>query len=74
MKREVTVAMPTTMARPQCLRPRCTREAVARGLCASDYQIAYQLVSAEVTSWTELEKAGKALEPRPTVKAWFLGQ
>ena len=68
--REKTVVVATT---ERCRRPKCYRPAVCRGLCASDYQVAYQLVHiAKVTTWEQLERNGKADEPKRTAKAWFL--
>lgn len=67
--REKTFAAPLPT---RCLRPRCQRAARSRGLCDSDYHVAYSLVMAGITSWPELEREGKALELRRAAKEWFL--
>ena len=36
----------TVVARDRCRRPGCNNTTQCRGLCASDYQVAYQLVAA----------------------------
>jgi hypothetical protein len=67
--RERTVAMRLP---DRCLRPRCPRPARSRGLCDSDYHVAYSLVMAGVTTWEQLENEGKALELKRVAKEWFL--
>lgn len=61
----------TIATRSRCRVPRCTRAAECRGLCRSCYQSAYQLVTAELVTWEQLEKQGK-VEPVFSVKSWFL--
>jgi len=56
----------------RCKRPGCKREAVARGLCRSDYAEAHRLVRLQVTDWDDLERRGKVDPKRPTAKAWLL--
>jgi hypothetical protein len=66
--REVTIAF------ERCRRPHCNREAVSRGLCASDYQQAWRYVSAGSVTWEELENRGKVNEPARGVKAWLFSK
>lgn len=56
----------------RCKRPGCKNEAVALGLCRSDYAAAHRLVSEGVTSWDELQRKGKIDPKRPSAKAWLL--
>lgn len=67
-------AQEAIVSRQRCRRPHCSRIATCRGLCQSDYQTAYQLVTAGVTTWEELERHGKADEPRRSAKSWFLNK
>lgn len=62
----------TVVAGSRCRRPQCIRGAVSRGLCASCYQVAFQLVNVGATSWKELETKGKVSEPQRIAKQWFL--
>lgn len=57
----------------RCKRPACKNEAVALGLCRSDYAAAHRLVATGATTWSELERKGKTDPKRPSAKAWFLG-
>lgn len=70
MKEKTFVA--TIAAASRCLRPGCPNIATCRGLCPTDYQVAYQLVVAEMTTWEALVKRGKAREPQRNAKQWFL--
>lgn len=70
MKRERTILATPRLLR--CLRPHCKGDAETRGLCGSDYQVAYQLVVAGMVTWEQLEREGKALPPRKVAKTWFL--
>lgn len=56
----------------RCLRPHCKGDAKTRGLCGSDYQVAYHLVAEGLVTWEQLETEGKALPPRKVAKSWFL--
>lgn len=60
----------------KCLVPNCQRGPETRGLCHVHYCIASKLVRKHITTWTELERCGKSLEPYHSrankTKAWFL--
>lgn len=66
------VSEKTIALRPRCRRPHCPRNATRRGLCDTDYQVAYQLVITGATTWEQLERTGKADEPKRSAKSWFL--
>lgn len=67
---EKTFVAPTRVVK--CRRPGCDRNAECRGLCGCDYRVAHQLVTDGLTTWEELERHGKADEPKRTAKVWFL--
>ena len=56
----------------QCLRPDCTREAQARGLCKVCYTVARRLVIDKQTTWNELEQVGKVSKKRLGATSWLL--
>lgn len=59
----------------KCLRPDCDSEPEVRGLCKSCYMTARYLVATNKTSWSELERSGRAFrkaETKPKT-SWFLG-
>ena len=56
----------------KCRKPDCNRAAVSRGLCRSDYQAAYEMVSAGTVSWGDLEALRHVDPPRRTTKEWLL--
>lgn len=68
---ERTIAMAEVVI-VRCKRPGCKREAVAKGLCRSDYAAAHRLVADGITTWEELERKGKTDPKRPSAKSWFL--
>jgi len=62
-----------TIAYVRCKRPGCKKEAVALGLCRSDYAAMHRLVQEGVITREELERKGKIDPRRPSAKSWFLG-
>lgn len=44
----------------------------ARGLCEPCYKATQQYVKDGVTTWTKLERQGKVLQPKATLKEWLL--
>ncbi len=55
-----------------CNRP-ASGKGAARGLCATHYQRAHQLIRENKTTMAELEKTGMVLRKRPTAEEVFLG-
>ena len=59
----------------KCLRPDCQRKPLCRGLCASCYTIASQIVKTGQLTWEELEKQGRSKPLRGQcdhVRHWLL--
>lgn len=70
MNRERTVVAPHKRT---CKVPRCGMAAISRGLCATHYQTAYQLIMVGKTTWEELEQRGRVDPARvATGRDWFL--
>lgn len=57
-----------------CLYPGCINRVHSRGLCNSHYQQAWKYIKAGLTTWEELEAAGRVREPRSDFKSWLLGE
>ena len=59
--------------KPDCMRPGCTRTAVARGLCKADHIRACKLVRDGRTTWASMESRGKvAPKGQGSITRWFL--
>lgn len=68
-----------TPKEPACLNPaHSDRPAEIRGLCHTCYSTALALIHKKATTWENLVKAGRALNPLPskrpagTIKTWLL--
>lgn len=58
----------------KCLYPKCKLKARSRGLCASHYANARNLVVRKGWKWAELEKAGKAMPTGSEFTKWLRGE
>lgn len=79
-KRVRKPAAPQDPNAPKCIVPECGRVAKTRGLCATCYSVARQLVKDCVATWELLEAAGKVQgrggrngTQRAKAKAFLLG-